>query len=146
MKRLLSEVKAASEKQQTNAHHRERMKVSAEGGGGGEWRQTVKGTRQWITWPHHRENSAIHQACPPETTPPVPSDSYTHRFSWPRGVWCYHNNIMASYERQINSFRKCSKCQDCSSFSRYTKFCCSPWLQSIAHFRPGSHHAGCNTV
>lgn len=47
MKRLLSEVKAASEKQQTNAHHRERTKVSGEGGG--EWRQTVKGTWQWIT-------------------------------------------------------------------------------------------------
>lgn len=77
MKRLQSEVKAASEKQQTNAHHRENE--------GERWRRRRAETdserhlaKDNLISPQ-KENTATHQACPPETAPPKSAGSHSHR-------------------------------------------------------------------
>lgn len=62
MKRLLSEVKAASEKQQTNARHRDGKKVSAGGGGGGRGGETDcerRLAKDHLTSPQNKNSSAL---------------------------------------------------------------------------------------
>lgn len=80
MKRLQSEVKAASEKQQTNAHHRENE---------GErwwWRRRMETdserhlAKEDLISPQ-KENTATHRACPPEATPPKSVGSHSYRLS-----------------------------------------------------------------
>lgn len=77
MKRLQSEVKAASEKQQTNAHHRE--------SGGERWRRRVETDSERHLAEDNlisqeKENTATQQACPPETTLPESSHAYPAPF------------------------------------------------------------------
>lgn len=92
MKRLQSEVKAASEKQQTNAHHRENE--------GERWwrrRRVETDSERHLAKDNlispQKENTATHQACPPETTPPESAASYSHRLSLAKGkICCYYEN------------------------------------------------------
>lgn len=65
MKNLQSEVKAASEKQQTNAHHRESE--------GERWKRRVETDRKRHLAEDNmispqKENKATRQDCPPDTT------------------------------------------------------------------------------
>lgn len=77
MKRLLSEVKAASEKQQTNAHHRENE--------GERWkrRRVETDSERHLAEDNlistRKENTATHQDCPPETIPPKSAGIHSHR-------------------------------------------------------------------
>lgn len=80
MKRLQSEVKAASEKQQTNAHHRE------DEGERWWWRRRMETDRERhlakdnLISPQ-KENTGTHWACPPEATLPKSTSNHSHRLS-----------------------------------------------------------------
>lgn len=113
MKRLQSEVKAASEKQQTYRHHRENE---------GErwwWRRVETDSERHLAEDNlispQRENTATHQACPPETTPPECEGSHSHRLLLTiRKIPRYYGNLMQPHQRQSNSEIIAAAC----SFSR----------------------------
>jgi len=141
MKRLQSGVKAASEKQQTNTHHRENegerwSSVCVCVCGGGGWSQTVKGTWHRTTWSQHGKKTQLH-------TRRAHLKRHHQNMQTLTGLLLLFENKYGAlmrigpYQRELKSFRtsqqnnRVTQCLALASPGSW-RFYSSPQLQSMA--------------